>query len=98
MWEQLLRDARYTSRMLWRSPGSTLTGVLCLGLGIGASTTIFSVVNAVLFRPLPYQDSDRLGPRVLRVPDVSRRRSSEVRHVARGVPRGSAAGPRLGSD
>ncbi len=60
MVEQLWRDVRYATRMLWRAPGFTLVAVLCLGLGIGASTTIFSVVNAVLFKPLPYRDSDRL--------------------------------------
>src|SRR4051794_23437990 len=46
--------------MLWRSPGFTTVAVACLGSGIGASTTIFSVVNAVLFRSLPYRDSGRL--------------------------------------
>lgn len=60
MIEQLGRDARYSLRMLGRAPGFTAIALLCLALGIGASTTIFSVVNTVLFKPLPYRDSERL--------------------------------------
>src|SRR5262245_48748446 len=54
------QDARFAVRMLSRARGSTLLAVLCLGLGIGASTAIFSIVNALLLRPLPVADSDRL--------------------------------------
>lgn len=70
--EQWLLDIRHGARSLWRSPAYTVTAVVVLALGIGANTAVFSVADAVLFRPLPFPEPDRLANFVLEYPEERR--------------------------
>src|SRR5882762_2399488 len=66
MMQSLASDLRYSARELRRRPGFTLTAVLSLALGVGATSAVFSVVYAVLINPFPYVGSDRIMQLVLK--------------------------------
>jgi putative ABC transport system permease protein len=79
-----MTDLKFALRTLFNAPAFTLTAALTLALGLGATTAIFSVVNAVLLRPLPYRDSERLVVTRLSFPDYQdlRRRSGTFEESA----------------
>src|SRR5215471_9153699 len=76
----LFQDVRYSLRLLWKSPGFTLVAVLSLALGVGANTAIFSIVNAVLLRSLPFSHPERL------VKIVASNRGVGARDIGLSVP------------
>jgi putative ABC transport system permease protein len=73
--QTLWQDLRYGARMLLKKPGFTLIAVMTLAIGVGANTAIFTVINAALLRPLPYEDAERL----VTVDTTMRRDTVEVR-------------------
>src|SRR5215471_11063620 len=66
--DRLFQDARYAFRQLKRNSGFAVFAVLTLGLGIGATTAIFSIVDSILLQPLPYRNADRLVRIVDKIP------------------------------
>ena len=89
--ESLLRDLRYGLRTLRKSPGFAAAGIVILGLGIGVNSAIFTVVNAVVLRPLPFADADRIVRLWHTPPQSTFPRHADFRALPRQLPRlGSA--------
>jgi hypothetical protein len=79
--EMLIQDARYALRSLRRTPAFTAAALVTLMLGIGATTAIFTVINATLLRPLPYPDPDRLVQVMRRYPTGTERGQTGRRYL-----------------
>ena len=90
--EELVKDVRYGARQLAKNPGFALMAVLTLGLGIGSNTAIFSVINGVLLKPLPYENGDRL---VLVQQSAPLANQAERRRLDQGAVRLSRAARQL---
>jgi putative ABC transport system permease protein len=76
--KMLWQDMKYGARMLWKHRAFTLAAVLCLALGTGATTTVYSTVDGMLFRPLPFADADR----VMAIEDVNAKQGREGTDVS----------------
>ena len=76
--ELLWQDARYGMRQFWRNPGFTITVILTLALSIGANTAIFSIVNALMLKSLPYSHPERMGTIYTRVTGAVARTSGTM--------------------
>jgi putative ABC transport system permease protein len=83
--ETLLQDIRFGARTLRRSPGFTSVAIIALALGIGGNTAIFSVVNAVLLRPLPYSEPDRIMRIFATAPDRGLDQTSSSFHRSTAI-------------
>ncbi len=94
-WDILTSDLRYTLRTLSRAPGFTLTAILVVALGVGATTAAFSVTDFVLIRPLPFPDADRLVKLWETKPGYSRMELSPANY--RDWRRGSRSFERIGA-
>jgi predicted permease len=79
--ERVWQDARYGLRQLWRNPGFTITVILTLALSIGANTAIFSIVNALMLKSLPYSHPERMGTIYTRITGAT---PSDERHHVNG--------------
>src|ERR1700724_2879756 len=75
------QNLRFAVRKLWRNPGFTVTVILTLALSIGANTAIFSMVNALMLKSLPYSHPERMGTIYTRVTGA---RASDERHHVNG--------------
>jgi hypothetical protein len=91
VWEQYMRDISYAFRVLRKNAGFSLLAILSLALGIGGSTAVFSILNALLIRPLPFGDPDRLVriteffPKALLVHLRDHCRSMDIASVSPGL-------------
>ena len=85
--EQLWSDVKYAARLLARSPGFTAVAIVSLALGVGANTTIFSLLNALMLRPLPVPEPNQLVQFTYTMPGPGPNNwNSWIRHTCRKSP------------